>query len=198
MGLFNKIFGNRDPRFTELINQISSLEHDLEAFGAGNDAPDDKKLDDAERFLKCKFPSAYRDFQKKFGGFHLHVKQEVWPRAKAYEVGPYWYFIYGFVILGLGGSDIPENLNILKATERFRSEAQNSDLIPFLKELGSADYYCFTADGRIVFWSHEGERALQETDFCSLVLEKIRSLQTNKERKKKLLNVGDTAGWKPD
>jgi SMI1-KNR4 cell-wall len=187
MGLFNKLFGNKDPRFTELIKQISSRDSDFEAFGAGNDAPDDKRLDDAESFLKCKFPSVYRDFQKKYGGFYIHVKEEVWPRAKAYEVGPYWSFIYGFVVLGFGGNDIPDNLNILKATEKFRSEDQNSDLIPFLKELGSADYYCFTADGKIVFWNHEGERLPQETDFCSLVLEKIKKLQTNKERKKKLL-----------
>ncbi len=115
------------------------------------------------------------------GGLYLEVKEEVWPRAKPLEVGPFWSFLYGLAVYGFA-HDIPEWMDMRRQAEAFRGAVGDTN-VPFLKIMADPDLYC--KDGRISQWSHEtGEFRAVDKSFAELLDFELAELKTRKERKK--------------
>jgi hypothetical protein len=106
--------------------------------------------------------------QGPLGGLYVEVKEEVWPRAKPLEVGPFWSFLYGLALYGFA-HDIPEWMGHATAG-RDVPGAVGDTYVPFLKIMADPDLYCFGKDGRISQWSHEtGEFRAVDKSFAELL-----------------------------
>ncbi len=87
-----------------------------------------------------------------WGSFYLEVKEDIWPRANAGDVGPFWTFLYGMFVYTFS-EEAPDWMKIEVAAKEFEELGHN--VIPILKVMGDADIYCFNAEGGIVRYSHE-------------------------------------------
>lgn len=176
--LFQK---KKDP-VEEILDRYMDGEFAL--FACGQDAPSEGVIAEFEAKAGFRLPEDFRNFSKSsFGGIYIEVKDEIWPRPKPYEVGPFWSFLYGFFSYGFG-QGIPDWMDIRIQTEIFRKEA-GSACVPFLKIVGDADVYCFNAEGRICRWQHEtGDFESVEESFLELFEREIKDLKERKEKKK--------------
>ena len=120
------------------------------------------------------------------GGLYMEVREELWPRPKEYDVGPFWSFLYGLQVYGIA-ADIPDWLDLRVETQSFR-EIGDRDLVPFMRVVGDADRWCFDRSGGIVIWSHDDPDAPQNEDiaFADLLLREIHGLEDRLLRKRSL------------
>jgi len=131
-------------------------------------------------------PPEFREFAlHPLGGLYMAVKEELWPRAQAYEVGPFWSFLYGLMVYGFC-PQAPDWLQISNAWSRM-SDSGYSQLVPFLKVIGNPDPYCFTRDQKIVIWRHETPEEVEEVakNFYDVLMFEIRELEERKQRRVK-------------
>lgn len=150
----------------------------------GEDCPSEKDIKEFEKQIGYKLPDDFRDFSfSTLGGIYVEVKEEIWPRAKQYDVGPFWSFLYGLYVYGFA-DDIPEWMDIRKAVDDFRAETE-SNYTPFMKIVGDADIYCFGEDKKIYRWSHETfELEHIDKSFLDLLDYELSELEDRKEKKK--------------
>lgn len=137
-----------------------------------------------ESETRFRLPDEFREFTMSgLGGLYMEVREEFWPRAKAYDVGPFWSFLYGLKVFGIA-KGIPEWLDIRAQYQEFKAEGFG-DLVPFLQLVGDADKYCFNSSGQIIRWSHEepDKRETEDTNFGDLLMREIRELEKRKDRK---------------
>ena len=111
------------------------------------------------------------------------VKEEVWPRHKAGDVGQFWSFLYG-VFVYTYSKEAPDWMQIENAAEEFKS--MGHQVLPILKVVGDADVYCLNSKGKIQRWSHE-EDTFENFDgtFFDLLEFEFKELEERRERKKK-------------
>jgi len=137
-----------------------------------------------EAAVGFRLPEEFREFtMSSLGGLYMEVKEELWPRPKAYDVGPFWSFLYGIQVFGIA-KDIPEFLDIrVQASEM--TAAGYKGLVPFLQRVGDPNKFCFTAKGEILDWDHEvaEQTRLVDETFPDLLLREIRDLESRKEHK---------------
>lgn len=136
---------------------VDLLDTDIRRWGAGKGVPRAKDLDRLEADLGLRLPEDYRRFQLLYGATMVAADDDIWPDASEGEVGPYWTFKKGFIILGLGNG-APEHLDIRAVTREFHEEwheALLGNLFPFFCHVDDADFHCFDEQRRIVFWDHE-------------------------------------------
>ena len=139
-----------------------------------------------EKLIGFHFPAEFREFAlHPLGGLYMAVKEELWPRFKAYDVGPFWSFLYGFMVFSLS-AQAPDWLQMSNAW-RDLSDDGYPQFVPFLKIVGDADPYCFTRDQKIVIWRHEtpSEPEGVAKSFSEVLMFEIRELEQRKERKVK-------------
>ena len=137
-----------------------------------------------ESRIGFRFPAEFREFAvHPLGGLYMAVKEEFWPRPRAYEVGEFWSFLYGLVVYSLS-PQAPDWLQMSIAWRRMSDDGY-SQFVPFLKVIGDPDPYCFTQDGKIVIWRHEnpGEVGVVTKSFSEVLIFEIRELEQRKERK---------------
>jgi hypothetical protein len=160
------------------------MDREFSLFACGKDAPSEADIAAFERDIGHALPSDFRDFSKStLGGLYVEAKEEVWPRAKEFDVGPFWSFLYGLAVYGFA-HDIPEWMDMRRQTDEFR-RATDSTHVPFLKIMGDADFYCFSSDGGISHWEHEtGEFRPVNKGFTELLDFELAELGARKERKK--------------
>jgi hypothetical protein len=134
---------------------LSLLDADIQWWGAGDGVPSKSDLDRLEAELGVELPAEYRQFQIRYGATMVVAKEDVWPRSRSGGAsGPYWTFLYGFTILGLG-EGAPDYLDIRASSAAFHAEFPGArHLVPFFA-YADADFHCFDAAGRIHAWSHE-------------------------------------------
>lgn len=163
------------------------IDQELELFACDKNPPADRVIRMFEKSIGFKLPDDFCAFStSQFGGLYIAVREEFWPRAKEYEVGPFWSFLYGFAVYGFG-TDIPEWMDIRKQKEAFGT-LTGSKFVPFLKIMGQLDIYCFSETGDIFLWHHEtGEFDPVEKSFPELLDSELLSLVERKEKKKALL-----------
>jgi len=146
--------------------------------------PTIQRIEEFEREIGFRLPDDFRTYSlHPLGGIYMEVKDELWPRPKAYDVGPFWSFLYGFYVYTFSDA-APDWLSIQGARNEMRENGY-PQLIPFLKIRGDADPYCFTADGKIVVWQHEmpDEPAAIDKTFMDVLMAEIKELEARKERK---------------
>lgn len=137
--------------------------------------------------LGCEFPDEFlAHSSNKYGGLYVEVNEDLWPRPKEFDVGPFWSFLYGLFTYN-SADEIPEFMDI-RANGRTFQEETGHTAVPFLKIIGDADVYCFDQTGQIVRWSHE-EDILEPVNrsFFDLLDDELRELAERKERK---VNLG--------
>ena len=125
----------------------------------------------------------------------MEVKEEIWPRAKAYDVAPFWTFCRGIKVLGIANG-IPDFLDI-----RFQTKELHAlgfvDYIPFLSIVGDGDViFCFDKDNHIVAldWYNSGEnRGALNVIFQDFLLHQIAELEERKNEMVKLLEKGQSS-----
>lgn len=144
------IFKTKD-RTKELLDLIWCDDYYIVA--AKESAPSEKELKIFSKEHGVKFPKEYLAHSSNyFGGFYLEIKEHIWPRAKLFDVAPFWTFLYGFITYSFN-KEAPEWMSIEIATLKFKEMGHN--VIPVLKVLGDADVYCINESSQIVKWSHE-------------------------------------------
>ncbi len=149
----------------------------------GNE-PSEADIASFETEIGFRLPDDFREFtMSPLGGLYMEVRESLWPRAKLYDVGPSWSFLYALKVYGIA-SNIPEWLDLRQAYQKLRVEG-HPDLVPFLQLVGEANRYCFQRGGGIVEWDHEqpDKRELLDLDFAALVMREIRDLEDRKDRK---------------
>ncbi|MDD2468078.1 MAG: SMI1/KNR4 family protein [Desulfobulbus sp.] len=151
--------------------------------------PTEKDLTDFENEIGFRLPDEFREFTKSYlGGMYMEVKEELWPRPKEGDVGPFWSFLYALKVFGIA-EGIPDWLDLRSQYREFSAEFEVSGLVPFLQIQGNADRYCFDQSGRILEYFHddiEFPREVAQT-FSELLLEEIKELEDRKEQKKEQL-----------
>jgi hypothetical protein len=146
--------------------------------------PSPADVADFESRIGFRLPAEFREFAvHPLGGLYMTVKEELWPRPREYDVGPFWSFLYGLLVYGLS-QEAPDWLQISHAWRRM-SDSGYPQWVPFLKVIGDADPYCFTPDEKIVIWRHETPEEVQEVSksFSEVLMLEIRNLEQRKERK---------------
>jgi len=121
----------------------------------------------------------------------MEVREELWPRAKAYDVAPFWTFCRGIKVLGIANG-IPDFLDIRLKTKELHALGF-VDYIPFLSIIGDGDVvFCFDKDNHIVAldWYNSGESEELECDFSELLLHQIAELEERKNEMVKMLKEG--------
>jgi hypothetical protein len=149
-----------------------------------SNAPSEADLAAFEADAGFRLPDEFREFTMSgLGGLYMEVREEFWPRAKAYDVGPFWSFLYGLKVFGIA-KGIPDWLDIRVQHREFKADGFG-DLVPFLQLVSDADKFCFDFGGRIVRWSHEQpeKREAEATTFGDLLMREIHELEQRKERK---------------
>jgi hypothetical protein len=139
-----------------------------------------------EKRIGFRFPLEFREFAvHPLGGLYVAVKEELWPRTRAYDVGPFWSFLYGFTVYGVS-AQAPDWLKMGNAWSRF-SDGGYPQFVHFLKIVDDPDHYCFTRDQTIVIWRHENPSEPEGVakSFSEVLIFEIRELERRKERKVK-------------
>ena len=65
----------------------------------GNE-PSEADLAAFEASVGFRLPTEFRQFtMSPLGGLYIEVREELWPRPKGYDVGPFWSFLFGLKVL---------------------------------------------------------------------------------------------------
>lgn len=150
----------------------------------GNE-PSEQDIKNFEIQYGINLPSDFREFtMSPLGGLYMEVREEIWPRAKPYDIGPFWSFCRGIIVYGIANG-IPDFLDIRKKTKELHDEGF-TDYIPFLSIIGNGDeIFCFNKNNKIVLLDHytTGEATLIEGTFSDCLLEQIAKLEERKNKK---------------
>jgi hypothetical protein len=153
-------------------------------FSCQGSEPSKQDLQKFEKAVGFSLPDEYREFTlSPLGGLYMEVQEELWPRPQAYQVGPFWSFLYAVKVFGMA-RDIPDWLDVRVQYKKFHN-AGYSRMVPFLQRVGDPDCYCFTASKEIVLWDHEDpdHKKLIDLSFSELLMKEIRELEERKTLK---------------
>ena len=98
-------------------------------------APDAQAISSLEAAVGFLLPAAFAVFCQRANGLCVMAREEVWPHAKEFEVGPAWTFWRGLVLLGIDAPELPEWASI-SAQQRQLAEAGLPGILPVLKIVG--------------------------------------------------------------
>lgn len=154
----------------------------FDIFAQQGDEPTAEDLATFEKDIGFNLPDEFREFVvHPLGGLYMEVKEEIWPRPKAFDVAPLWTFAYGFRVYSLS-SAAPDWLSIRLAVRELR-DADVPELVPFLKLMSLTERYCFTPDQKIVLWVRDGDPQPVTETFSELVMKEINALIERKDKK---------------
>ena len=153
-------------------------------YSCQGDEPSEADIATFEEEVGFRLPEDFRAFtMSPLGGLYMEAREELWPRPKEGDVGPFWSFLYGLKVFGIA-QGIPDWLDLREQYRAFRDEGEDG-LVPFLQREGDADRLCFDRAGRIVMWHHDdptGNRVLEQT-FPEVLLHEIGGLEERLQRK---------------
>jgi hypothetical protein len=142
-----------------------------------------------EKELNIKFPEEYiahllGEEADVLGerGLYIEVKEEIWPRPKQYDVGPFWSFLYG--IHTFTPSKESSDWMRLEIIGKEFIEETGIKAVPILQIIGDADFYCANEKGEIVQYHHE-ENDVEKIgmNFWELFERELKELKERKEMK---------------
>jgi len=121
---------------------------------------------------------------RRFPGMYVEVKEEIWPRPKPFEVGPFRSFLYAVHTF----TSAPESEDWMRLDSAAESFQKTTGLAaaPILKVVGNADCCCVNGEGHLFQFNHE-ENSLQPValNFWQLLEQEMAELNDRKERKKR-------------
>jgi hypothetical protein len=159
------------------------LDQDFFVAAAGDNAPTREQLEELAAAYRCKLPEDFLVHSTgPLAGLSVEVKEEIWPRATEFEVGPFWSFLYSVFVYGLS-PEIPDWMNIELAAAEF-AESTGRSLVPCLRVVGDADVYLFDDRGDIVRWNHETDELTRfGGSFFDLLDLEVARLRERKDKK---------------
>ncbi|WP_027016705.1 hypothetical protein [Comamonas composti] len=138
-------------------------------------APDDAAVAAVEARAGFAMPAEILAFSKRTNGLCLQAREEVWPQAKLYSVGPAWTFWRGLIFLGIDTPDLPEWARISTAQQQL-ADAGVTGVLPLLKIMGDGGrIWGMSAEGKTVLVMDDDVSEL-EGDFCDLYAEQLLEL----------------------
>jgi hypothetical protein len=178
MGLFNR---TPKDRTDEILRR--HIDADFYLVAAHESAPSKRELESLGKKLGCSFPGDFVAHSTgPLAGVYIEVKEELWPRPKEYDVGPFWTFLYAMFVYG-ASPEIPEWMNLELAADKFR-ENTGHPYVPCLKVVGDANVYCFEPGGAIVQWDHETDEFEKYSGgFFDLLESEVSELRGRKNKK---------------
>lgn len=129
-------------------------------------------------------PDVLSHLTGEFPGVYVEAKEAVWPRAKAYEVGPFWTFLHGVhTFTAATGSN--DWMRAEHVANELRA-ATGLAIFPVLKVVGDADIYGVDERGRLVQFDHELDELepLEDLTFFGLFEREIAALVERTARMK--------------
>ncbi len=162
---------------------------DVQDFEIVAGAAGSEHLDAYEATLGFKLPDEFRSLAlSELGGVYVTARNERWPRAKLYDVGPAWTFWRGVLVFGLA-QDVPDWLSLSVALGKVR-ELAIKDFAPVLKVEGDPRLYGFRADHTIAVLDGDeleaddagsfGELYKREIDALLVRMDKMKVLQAER------------------
>ncbi|MGS1009386.1 SMI1/KNR4 family protein [Achromobacter anxifer] len=118
-------------RMWEILDPVDSAHFGVVAAPA----PDAQAIAGLEAAVGFPLPAAFGAFCQRTNGLCVMAREEVWPHAKEFEVGPAWTFWRGVVLLGIDAPELPEWASI-SAQQRQLAEAGLPGILPVLKVVG--------------------------------------------------------------
>ena len=162
---------------------------DVKEFEVVAGAAEAERFDAYEARLGFKLPDEFRELSlSKLGGVYVTAREELWPEAKLYDVGPAWTFWRGVMVFGLA-PDVPEWLDLEVMLDRVR-EQEITDFAPVLKIEGDSSLYGYRPDQTLaVFDGYDLEadeapsfRALYQREISAL-LERLADMKALQEKR---------------
>ncbi|OZI49634.1 SMI1/KNR4 family protein [Bordetella genomosp. 4] len=98
-------------------------------------APEAKAIASLEAAVGFPLPAAFAAFCQRSNGLSVIAREDVWPHAQEFDVGPAWTFWRGLVLLGIDTPELPEWASI-SAHQRQLAEAGLPGILPVLKIVG--------------------------------------------------------------
>lgn len=163
------------------------LDGDFQVFPMASNQTTISDIREVETMLQIKFPEEFvchllAENAEVLAerGLYIEVKEDVWPRAKQYDVGPFWSFLYG--IYTFTASKTSEDWMRLDIAGKNFMEDTGIRAVPILQVIGDADMYCVREDGKIVQYNHE-LNSIEECvfNFWELYENEIKNLKQRKE-----------------
>jgi hypothetical protein len=94
----------------------------FEVFSCQGQEPGEADLGAFEAEAGFRLPDDFRSFtMSALGGLYMEVREELWPRAREFDVGPFWSFLYGLKVFGIS-ADVPEWLDLRVQYRRLHDE----------------------------------------------------------------------------
>lgn len=166
--------------------ELMQVHLDAESFSmmsSQDSAPNETKLRKIASGFGCILPDEFvAHSTNKYGGLYVEVKEELWPRPKEFDVGPFWSFLYGLFTYNIA-DEIPEFMDLARAAHEFQAETELKAL-PFMKIIGDVNVYCFDSVGQIVRYNHErNELEESEHSFFDFLSYELGALVNRKSKK---------------
>ena len=171
---------------TEMYRRIQTVDRQRYDVAVGGlDRITEGDLEQISRELGLRIPPVYQAFLLKCAGCYVVAKEDLWPRYEwdgRLQTSPYWTFLNGFYVLGVGEA-VPPEMRVLDAAKELRQQGV-TDLLPFMGRTMEADCWCFDPDGVIVRWDHEQPEKRERLDlnFGDLVVREFDELEGRLER----------------
>src|SRR3954452_1044479 len=105
----------------DVFNYFRSYDkRSFEAVACRGSEPFEADVAAFEAEVGFRLPDEFREFTMSgLGGLYMEVREEFWPRAKQYDVGPFWSFLYGIKVFGIADG-IPDWLDIRVQYKEFK------------------------------------------------------------------------------
>lgn len=149
---------------------------DIKDFEVVAGAANPDRYDAYEQKLGFKLPGEFREISlSKLGGVLVSAREEVWPQAKAFDVGPAWTFWRGVMVFGLA-PDVPDWLNLERMLDRVREEDAPVDFAPVLKVEGDGHVFGYRPDHTLAVFNGYDIESDDAGSFTELYRREINAL----------------------
>jgi hypothetical protein len=161
--------------FEDVLAFLDTLGDEFRFMSARRSPPDAAMIDRAAG--GAMWPEEYRRFVEKLGCMYVDVKDEVWPRPRAFEVRPQWQMCWG---LWVHGVHVHPDLDVTAQTRRVRD--LGADVVPILRIASLGREGIGYADGELVRWRVGEANEPVDGTLADHVLAALRQLAEDRER----------------
>lgn len=138
-------------------------------------APEPQAIAASEALTGVPVPAYYSAFCQRTNGLCVMAREEFWPEAELYSVGPAWTFWRGVVLLGFDTPDLPEWASVTAACERL-ADYEVTGVLPLMKVVGDGNIIWGLDKSGTPVEVAEGEITRLPADFTACYEEQIRGL----------------------
>ncbi len=186
MSLFSTLFGRANPAVIDKTLDILQrhLNNDFRAMPMAESATSSETVQALADKLGVPLPAeVLAHLSGRFPGVYLEAKEEVWPRAEEFAVGPFWSFLYGLHTFTASADSEDWMRAEVIAQQLFDITGEMT--FPVLKVVGDADIYCVNSASTLVRFNSElNEFEPIELSFFELLEQEVQALVARTEKMK--------------